>query len=134
MTLLQKMRSLTYKTLRNLQDFLQHDELAISTESNAEDVGNIVLGVYENSISPVSRVTFMFDKLRILAGEKVQEVKYAEISEISISEPKLSARGLMVRLGEVDEVWVPIQGGNEQFRDAFEVWRFLLRANELFKS
>jgi hypothetical protein len=138
MDLEESVKSRAYRTLRKMDSYR-------SLESNAPDyfATNLLreherlIGVYENS--PGKRqesIVLTSFGFHIFLNEQWQFIDYGQIVDVepvlSIPKDKRSIEGLIVRIPG-REITIPVRGGQEGFRDAWEFLRFLRRVTESFR-
>ena len=90
-----------------------------------------VLGYYENG-GGVTSVWVTTETVWLHSGRAWRGVKYRQIAEVlgpGEGDPR-DAAGVWVRSRDGSVLEIPILGGNDQFRDAWEFTRFMKRVVE----
>ena len=95
------------------------------------DLGEVCVGVYENSLGDLSDCVFITNKgLHLLVNESEKFISYADIVNVQSPTSKTEDTSICLTLTRGEKSLVEIRNGNGRFKDVFEFLRFLDRVIE----
>lgn len=124
-------KSRVYRTLRPLHNFHAggHHDILIDPPGLNLVPGDEILGVYVNV--PGKRdhaIVVSVHGMYVDQSSTWTFVAYEDIAEVAVPDPeKRQARHLQLTLAHGQTLLLLVTGGDEKFRDVFEVVRFLMR-------
>jgi hypothetical protein len=141
MNLTQAVKSRSYRTLRPLQGFRQLDtlpeKLKKQLESVAFDRDERPIGVYENHPGKLEElIVITTHALWVHRAPAWIPYTFRNIEAVTVpfETDKRDADSVLLTLSDGGQITLPVKGGNDRFRDAWEFSRFLSRVVDLHSA